>query len=123
MISKPGIISLKPTLYREVLPGIDLTYYGQGRQLEYDFRVSPHANPRQIRLGLDGEGWTARQTASGDLEIRGPEGSLRFASPVFPGETIRTEIWREGPGRAAFRARVVERDVIVLNNGRVEFTD
>ena len=48
---------------------------------------------------------------------------LRFASPVFPGETISTEIWREGPGRAAFRARVVERDVLVLNNGRAEFID
>jgi len=46
---------------------------------------------------------------------------LRFASPVFPGETIRTEIWIEGPGRAAFRARVVERDQLILNNGLAEF--
>jgi acyl dehydratase len=42
---------------------------------------------------------------------------LRFSAPVFPGETIRTEIWRDG----AFRARVVERDVVVVNNGRVVF--
>jgi acyl dehydratase len=41
---------------------------------------------------------------------------------VFPGETIRTEIWRESAGSAAFRARVVERDLIVLNNGYVEFS-
>ncbi|PHK94247.1 3-alpha,7-alpha,12-alpha-trihydroxy-5-beta-cholest-24-enoyl-CoA hydratase [Pseudoroseomonas rhizosphaerae] len=39
--------------------------------------------------------------------------SLRFSSPVYPGETIRAEIWRSG----AFRARVVERDVVVVNNG------
>ena len=38
---------------------------------------------------------------------------LRFTAPVFPGETIRAEIWRGG----AFRARVVERDVVVANNG------
>jgi len=46
---------------------------------------------------------------------------VRFASPVFPGETIRTEIWREGEGKAAYRASVVERDLVVLNNGYVEY--
>jgi len=43
----------------------------------------------------------------------------RFSAPVFPGETIRTEIWRDGT-IASFRARVVERDVIAINNGRAE---
>jgi acyl dehydratase len=38
---------------------------------------------------------------------------LRFSSPVYPGETIRTEIWADG----SFRARVVERDVVVASNG------
>jgi acyl dehydratase len=47
---------------------------------------------------------------------------VRFSAPVYPGETIRTEIWNEGAGRASFRARVVERDVVVLNNGVVEYT-
>lgn len=42
---------------------------------------------------------------------------LRFSAPVFPGETIRTEMWNNG----AFRARIVERDIIVVNNGRVVF--
>ena len=44
---------------------------------------------------------------------------LRFSAPVYPGETIRTEMWRDG-GVVSFRARVVERDVVVLNNGRAE---
>jgi acyl dehydratase len=43
---------------------------------------------------------------------------LRFSSPVYPGETIRTEVWREADGAAAFRARVVERDKVVVSNGR-----
>jgi acyl dehydratase len=43
----------------------------------------------------------------------------RFSAPVFPGETIRTELWRDG-AVVSFRARVVERDVIALNNGRAE---
>jgi len=41
----------------------------------------------------------------------------RFTSPVYPGETIRTEIWREGSGRVSFRASVVERGLVVINNG------
>lgn len=45
----------------------------------------------------------------------------RFSSPVFPGETIRTDMWREGPGKAAFRCYVVERNQLVLDNGRAEF--
>jgi acyl dehydratase len=45
--------------------------------------------------------------------------SVRFSAPVYPGETIRTEIWRDG-GVVSFRARVVERDVIAINNGRAE---
>ncbi|MBR0668780.1 3-alpha,7-alpha,12-alpha-trihydroxy-5-beta-cholest-24-enoyl-CoA hydratase [Roseomonas hellenica] len=42
---------------------------------------------------------------------------LRFSAPVFPGETIRTEIWKQAGG-AAFRARVLERDKVVVSNGR-----
>ncbi|HZP79913.1 MAG TPA: MaoC/PaaZ C-terminal domain-containing protein [Pseudolabrys sp.] len=45
----------------------------------------------------------------------------RFSAPVFPGETIRTEMWRDG-NVVSFRARVVERDVVAINNGRAEVT-
>jgi acyl dehydratase len=43
----------------------------------------------------------------------------RFSAPVFPGETIRTEIWRDG-AVTSFRAHVVERNVVAMNNGRAE---
>lgn len=44
---------------------------------------------------------------------------LRFSAPVYPGETLRTEMWQDG-GRISFRTRVLERDVVVLNNGVAE---
>lgn len=47
---------------------------------------------------------------------------LRFSAPVYPGETIRTEIWRDG-NTLSFRSRVVERDKIVLNNGYAALVD
>ena len=49
--------------------------------------------------------------------------SVRFSAPVFPGETIRTEIWQgsgKDDGVVSFRARVKERDVVALNHGRAE---
>lgn len=43
----------------------------------------------------------------------------RFSAPVYPGETIRTELWRDG-NVVSYRSRVVERDVVAINNGRAE---
>ena len=45
--------------------------------------------------------------------------SLRFSKPVYPGETISTEVWKDDE-IISFRSTVTERDVIVLNNGKVE---
>jgi acyl dehydratase len=47
---------------------------------------------------------------------------LRFSAPVYPGETIRTEMWRDGEV-VSFRSLALERNVTVLNNGRVELAD
>jgi acyl dehydratase len=45
--------------------------------------------------------------------------SGRFSAPVFPGETIRTEIWRDG-NIVSFRALVPERNIVAMSNGRAE---
>jgi len=45
----------------------------------------------------------------------------RFSSPVFPGETLRTEIWLGDGGQVSFRCRVPERDRIVLDNGHAGY--
>lgn len=44
------------------------------------------------------------------------EFSARFSAPVYPGETLRTEMWQTN-GRIQFRCVVVEREVIALSNG------
>src|SRR5258706_4004578 len=51
--------------YPQIYPGIDLVYYGTQRQLEYDFIVTPGADPQQIALEFAG----AKPTL-------GPDGSL-----------------------------------------------
>src|SRR5882672_6479114 len=40
--------------YHDVYPGIDLVYYGNQRQLEYDFVVAPGADPRKVVLAFKG---------------------------------------------------------------------
>ena len=37
-------------MYRDIYRGVDLIYYGKGRQLEYDFLVAPHVDPTVIKL-------------------------------------------------------------------------
>jgi len=52
--------------------------------------------------------------------------AVRFSAPVFPGETIRVEMWHDrvkGGAVVSFRARVKERDVVAINNGRAEIKD
>ena len=65
--------------YSAVYPGIDLTYYGNQGQLEFDFRVAPGADPKQIALTCDGA--SARLDA-GDLVLSTGHGDARFHAPT-----------------------------------------
>ncbi len=68
--------------YRNVYPGIDLVYYGSHEQLEYDFVVSPGANPRLIRFEIEGASEIALDEA-GNLVLQTGGGDLHFQSPVI----------------------------------------
>src|SRR5439155_5258528 len=79
--------------YREVYRGIDLVYYGNQRQLEYDFVVSPGANPERIVLGFQGAE-RLEINAEGELVLHAAEGALRQQKPVIYQEIngVRTKI-------------------------------
>lgn len=76
--------------YQDIYPGVDLVYYGNQQQLEYDFIVSPGSDPRQIKLALTGttpdpRGGEGAQPAkidgNGDLLVQTAGGEIRFHKP------------------------------------------
>ena len=68
--------------YENVYSGIDLVYYGNQRQLEYDFVVAPGADPRAIRLAIEGDE-TLRIDGQGDLVLEAEGSELRLHQPVI----------------------------------------
>src|SRR5437764_3759849 len=49
---RTGVLTYGKVKYEGVYPGIDLVYYGNQRQLEYDFVVAPGADPKAITLAV-----------------------------------------------------------------------
>lgn len=66
--------------YAGVYPGIDAVYYGNQRQLEYDFNVAPGADPAQIKLRFEGAE-DLRVDEAGDLLIETAAGTVRQHKP------------------------------------------
>jgi len=82
--------------YAQVYPGVDLVFYGNQRQLEYDFVAAPGADVRKIQMQFSG----ARRLelrSGGDLAIVGQHGEVSFHKPVVyqQGNGERKEV----PGR------------------------
>jgi hypothetical protein len=73
--------------YKSVYPGVDLVYYGDQGQLEYDFRVAPAADPNQIVLSFQGasahivSAVSGESGDSGDLILSTANGDIRFHAP------------------------------------------
>jgi len=72
--------------YQNVYPGIDLVYYGNHRQLEYDFVVSPGADPGRIAFEIQGANAIQLDT-EGNLVLETGSGELHFQNPVVYQET------------------------------------
>jgi hypothetical protein len=68
--------------YRDVYAGVDLIYYGNGRQLEYDFVVAPRADPDVIKLAFNGASGMKLNT-DGSLLLRMSGGEVRQHKPII----------------------------------------
>ena len=86
-------------LYRGAYPGVDLKFYGFGRQLEYDLIVHPGADPARIKFRYDGIK-SLEVTARGDLNLRLPDGGLLVQKkPLVYQETAAGRVLRDAKFR------------------------
>src|ERR1017187_2276497 len=69
---RSGIPTYGKVSYPQIYPGVDLVFYGNQRQLEYDFVVAPGADPSRIAWRIDGA--RARVDAEGNLALSAPNG-------------------------------------------------
>jgi hypothetical protein len=67
--------------YRDVLPGVDVVYHGNQRQLEYDFVVAPGGDPAAIRLRYRGAERAEIDAATGDLRLYIGGGVVTLRAP------------------------------------------
>ena len=67
--------------YKDLYPGVDLVYYGNQRQLEYDFVVAPGSDPKAIALQLLGSR-EQHVAQDGGLVVAIDGGEVRFQKPI-----------------------------------------
>src|SRR5262249_10299327 len=79
---RAGIPTYAKVKYEGVYPGVDLVYYGKQRQLEYDFVIEPHADPRSIRLDFSGADKVTVDDR-GDLVLETAGRQVRMRKPVI----------------------------------------
>jgi uncharacterized protein (TIGR03437 family) len=78
---RQGIESYGQVKYEKVWKDIDLIFYGNQQQLEYDFRLAPGANPARIRMAFDGAD-SVRVDPDGSLVLEVGGGEVRWLKPV-----------------------------------------
>jgi uncharacterized repeat protein (TIGR01451 family) len=81
-----GLSAYSKIIYRNLWPGIDLVYKGDIDKLKYEFIVHPGANPKAIRMALQGAEKAIIDDA-GRLEITTPAGSFVDEAPLAYQET------------------------------------
>jgi hypothetical protein len=93
--------------YEGIYPGVDAIFYGDRRQMEFDFVVAPGADPAAIRMRVEGAD-SVELTAGGGLLARTPAGIVTLHAPKLYQERHGAKpevagrfVWR-GPGEIGF---------------------
>ena len=81
-----GIANYGQVEYQQVYPGIDVVYYGNQQQLEYDFHVAPGADPGAIQLAFEGA-TGVEVNGQGQLVVQTSGGDITWSAPVLYQET------------------------------------
>jgi hypothetical protein len=67
--------------YQSVYPGIDEAFYGNQRQLEYDFNVAPGADASRIAMRVEGAERVSLQS-DGSVRLVAGDGAMQLRAPV-----------------------------------------
>jgi hypothetical protein len=94
-----------------VLPGVDVLYYGSQRNLEYDFDVAPGADPGKITLQFEGAR-ALKVDSQGDLIAETAAGPVRFKKP---------DAYQQDSARPGSQRTPVEVKYVLGHKGRVSF--
>ncbi|HTQ86892.1 MAG TPA: SBBP repeat-containing protein, partial [Candidatus Solibacter sp.] len=91
--------------YESLYPGVDAVFYGDRRQMEFDFVVAAGADPSAIRMRVEGAG-SVSLTEEGGVEARTPAGMVTLLAPRLYQQGGKSEIggryvWR-APGEIGF---------------------
>ena len=113
--------------YSSVYPGIDLVYYGQGRQLEFDIVVAPGTDPNTVRFRFEGSDRTGSKGTGGLLLDAGGQ-QVELQAPVVyqtvggSRRTIRAGFIRDGANRARLRLATYDRNLPLVIDPAVAVT-
>jgi len=109
-----GVSTFAKISYTEVYPGVDLVYYGNQRELEFDFVVAPGSDPRPIKLAFEGADRIS-VSSGGELKVLTGGGELILRKPVIY-QTDDTGRRVEVPGSYQLRGR----DQVAFNVGKYD---
>ncbi len=77
---KTDIPTYSSVLYKEVYKGIDIRFYGNQRQLEYDVIVKPGADPSKVKIAYEGiEGLRLKDNGEMEVVVKNSKGEEKIA--------------------------------------------